>query len=371
MSAASLFSPISVGSIPLSHRIVAAPLTRMRSDLPGDVPNDLMVEYYSQRASAGGLQIAEGTPVSVQGRGYLGAPGIYSDDQVAGWRRVTDAVHAKGGRIFLQIWHVGRQSHVDMTGGPSPVAPSAVQAKGLVVFTKDGWVPASPNRALEIEEIAGIVEQFRQGAIRAKAAGFDGVELHGANGYLIDQFIQDGPNKRTDLYGGSVENRARFLFEVVEAVTSVWGGDRVGVRVAPSGAFGAMSDSDPEATFGYIAKGLNRFGLAYLHVIEPRIVGGQAVVEGQPAVAAAQLRSLFKGTIIAAGGFEKDTAEAIIARGDADLVAFGRHFLANPDLVERYRNNWPLNAYDRATFYGGDARGYLDYPVYDEAAVAA
>jgi N-ethylmaleimide reductase len=329
----SLFSPISVGSIPLSHRIVAAPLTRMRSDLPGDVPNDLMVEYYSQRASAGGLQIAEGTPVSVQGRGYLGAPGIYSDDQVAGWRRVTDAVHAKGGRIFLQIWHVGRQSHVDMTGGPSPVAPSAVQAQGLVVFTKDGWVPASPNRALEIEEIAGIVEQFRQGAIRAKAAG--------------------------------------FLFEVVEAVTSVWGGDRVGVRVAPSGTFGAMSDSDPEATFGYIAKGLNRFGLAYLHVIEPRIVGGQAVVDGQPAVAAAQLRPLFKGAIIAAGGFEKDTAEEIIARGDADLVAFGRHFLANPDLVERYRNDWPLNAYDRATFYGGDGRGYLDYPFYDEAAVAA
>jgi N-ethylmaleimide reductase len=366
----SLFSPISVGSIPLSHRIVAAPLTRLRSDQPGDIPGDLMVEYYGQRASAGGLQIAEATPVSVQGRGYLGSPGIYADEQVAGWRRVTDAVHARGGRIVLQLWHVGRQSHVSMTGGPAPVAPSAVQVEDLV-FTKDGWVPTSANRALRIEEIAGIVEQFRQGAIRAKAAGFDGVEIHGANGYLIDQFIQDGSNKRTDSYGGSVENRARFLFEVVEAVTSVWGGDRVGVRIGPSGTFGSMSDSDPAATFGYIAKELNRFGLAYLHVIEPRIVGSQAPIDGQPAVAAAQLRPLFKGIIIAAGGFEKDSAEEIIARGDADLVAFGRHFAANPDLVERYRHDRPLNAHDRDTFYGGNAHGYTDYPFYEETAVAA
>jgi N-ethylmaleimide reductase len=366
----SLFSPISVGSIPLSHRIVAAPLTRLRSDQPGDIPGDLMVEYYSQRASEGGLQIAEATPVAVQGRGYLGAPGIYADEQIAGWRRVTDAVHAKGGRILLQLWHVGRQSHVSLTGGPAPVAPSAVQVEDLV-FTKDGWVPTSPNRALTVEEIAGIVEQFRAGAVRAKAAGFDGVEIHGANGYLIDQFIQDGSNKRTDLYGGSIENRARFLFEVVEAVTSVWGGDRVGLRVGPSGTFGSMSDSDPAATFGYIAKELNRFGLAYLHVIEPRIVGSVALVDGQPAVAAAQLRPLFKGTIIAAGGFEKESAEEIIARGDADLVAFGRHFASNPDLVARYRHSWPIAAHDRDTFYGGDARGYTDYPFHDEAAIAA
>ena len=366
----SLFSPIAVGSIPLSHRIVSASLTRLRSDQPGDVPGDLMVEYYGQRASAGGLQIAEATPVSVQGRGYLGSPGIYADEQVAGWRRVTDAVHAKGGRILLQLWHVGRQSHVSMTGGPTPVAPSAIPVEDLV-FTRDGWVPTSPSRALAVEEIAGIVEQFRQGAVRAKAAGFDGVEVHGANGYLIDQFIQDGSNRRTDLYGGPVENRARFLFEVVEAVTSVWGGDRVGVRVGPSGTFGSMSDSNPEATFGYIARELNRFGLAYLHVIEPRIVGSQALVDGQPAVAAARLRPLFKGLIIAAGGFEKESAEEIIARGDADLVAFGRHFAANPDLVERYRNGWPLNPHDRDTFYGGDARGYTDYPFHDAAAIAA
>lgn len=365
----SLFTPVSLGSIPLSHRIVAAPLTRLRSEQPGSIPGDLMVEYYAQRASEGGLQIAEATPISLQGSGYLGAPGIYADDQVAGWRRVTNAVHAKGGRIFLQLWHVGRQSHVDNTGGLSPVAPSAIQVEDMV-FTKHGWVPVSPNRALAVEEIGEIVEQFRQGAIRAKAAGFDGVEIHGANGYLIDQFIQDGSNRRADRYGGSIENRARFLFEVVEAVTSVWGRDRVGVRLGPSGTFLSMSDSDPKATFGYIATELNRFDLAYLHVIEPRIVGSQARVEGQPAVAAAQLRPLFNGKIIAAGGFEKETAEEIIARGDADLVAFGRHFAANPDLVKRFRHGWPLNAHDRSTFYGGDASGYVDYPFYAEAAAA-
>ncbi|MES3100552.1 alkene reductase [Sphingomonas faeni] len=364
-----LFSSISVGSIPLSHRIVAAPLTRLRADQPGDVPGDLMVEYYSQRASEGGLQIAEATPVSKQGQGYLGSPGIYSEEQVTGWRRVTDAVHAKGGRILLQLWHVGRQSHVDNTGGASPVAPSAIQTSDLV-FTKDGWVPVSPNRELTLDEIAEIVEQFRLGAVRAKSAGFDGVEIHGANGYLVDQFIQDGSNKRTDRYGGPIENRARFLFEVLDAVTSVWGGDRVGLRVGPSGTFLSMSDSDPQATFGYIAKELNRFGLAYLHVIEPRIVGSEALVDGQPAVASAQLRPLFHGPIIAAGGFEKETAEEIIERGDADLVSFGRHFASNPDLVERYRNDWPLNAHDRATFYGGDERGYVDYPFYRQTVAA-
>ena len=365
-----LFAPITIGGVSLSHRIVAAPLTRLRSEQPGDVPGDLMVEYYAQRANAGGLQIAEATPVAVQGRGYLGSPGIYSDEQVVGWKRVTDAVHAKGGRIFLQLWHVGRQSHVDNTGGLAPVAPSAIQVDSLV-FTKDGWVPVSPNRELALEEIVGIVEQFRQGAIRAKAAGFDGVEIHGANGYLLDQFLQDGSNQRADIYGGSVENRARLLLEVVEAVTSVWGGDRVGVRVGPSGTFLGMSDSDPEATFGYVAEQLNRFDLAYLHVIEPRIVGSEALVDGQPAVAAAQLRKIFKGPIIAAGGFEKDSAEAIVQSGDADLVAFGRHFAANPDLVERYRRDLPLNAHDRATFYGGDAQGYTDYPFYTDERVAA
>lgn len=365
-----LFAPISIGGIPLAHRIVQAPLTRLRSDQPGDIPGDLMVEHYAQRASHGGLQIAEATPVSVIGRGYLGSPGIYSDAQVAGWRRVTDAVHAKGGRIFLQLWHVGRQSHVEMTGGPLPVAPSAIQMDSLV-FTSNGWVSVSENRALTLDEIGGIVEEFRQGAIRAKAAGFDGVEIHGANGYLVDQFLQDGSNHRDDRYGGPIENRARFLLEVVEAVASVWGGDRVGVRVGPSGSFLGMSDSNPAATFGYVAEALNRFGLAYLHVIEPRIVGSEAPVEGQPAVAAAQLRSIFRGPIIAAGGFERDSAEAILAAGAADLVAFGRHFAANPDLVDRYRQDLPLNSYDRATFYGGDYHGYNDYPVHEENRAAA
>jgi N-ethylmaleimide reductase len=365
-----LYQPIQIGAIHLDHRIVQAPLTRLRSDQPGDVPSAMMIKHYGQRASKGGLQIAEATPVSVQGRGYLGAPGIYSDEQVEGWRKVTDAVHAKGGVIFLQLWHVGRQSHFSMTGGVAPLAPSAIPVEDLV-FTKDGWIKASPSRALEIPEIREIVEQFRQGAIRAKAAGFDGVEIHGANGYLIDQFLQDGSNKRTDVYGGSIENRTRLLREVVDVVTSVWGGDRVGVRLGPSGSFGSMSDSDPNALFGYAVAQLNRFGLAYMHLIEPRIVGSKLRADGLPPVAARQLRSIFNGPIIAAGGFERDSAEEIVDRGDADLVAFGRHFAANPDLVDRLRRDLPLNAHDRDTFYGGNERGYTDYVFYNDTAVAA
>jgi N-ethylmaleimide reductase len=365
-----LYKPVQIGAIHLEHRIVQAPLTRLRSDQPGDVPSAMMIKYYSQRASKGGLQIAEATPVSVQGRGYLGAPGIYSDEQVVGWRKATNAVHAKGGVIFLQLWHVGRQSHVSMTGGVAPLAPSAIPVEDLV-FTRDGWVKASPSRALEIPEIRGIVEQFRQGAIRAKAAGFDGVEIHGANGYLIDQFLQDGSNKRSDLYGGSIENRTRLLLEITEAVTSVWGGDRVGVRLGPSGTFGSMSDSDPNGLFGYAVAQLNRFGLAYLHLIEPRIVGSKLRADGLPPVAARQLRGVFKGPIIAAGGFERDSAEQIVDRGDADLVAFGRHFAANPDLVDRLRRDLPFNAYDRDTFYGGDERGYTDYGFHEDTAAAA
>jgi N-ethylmaleimide reductase len=365
-----LYQPVQIGAVHLDHRIVQAPLTRLRSYQPGDVPNAMMVKYYAQRASKGGLQIAEATPVSIQGRGYLGAPGIYNDEQVEGWRKVVEAVHAKGGVIFLQLWHVGRQSHVSLTGGVAPLAPSAIPVQDLV-YTRDGWIKASPNRALEIAEIKEIVEQFRQGAIRAKAAGFDGVEIHGANGYLIDQFLQDGSNKRTDAYGGSIENRTRFLLEVTEAVTSVWGGDRVGVRLGPSGTFGSMSDSNPNALFGYAAAQLNRFGLAYLHLIEPRIVGSKLRADGLPPIAAHQLRRVFEGPVIAAGGFERDSAEAIVDSGDADLVAFGRHFAANPDLVERLTRNLPLNPHDRDTFYGGDERGYIDYPRYVDATVAA
>jgi N-ethylmaleimide reductase len=365
-----LFSPIKIGPYQLTHRVAMAPLTRMRSD-PGDIPSKLMVEYYSQRASKGGLIISEATPVSIRGNGYAGAPGIYSDRQIEGWRRVTDAVHARGGRIFLQLWHVGRQSHTDLQpNGEPPVAPSAIAAEGYA-YTKQGEVPFSMPRALAREEISGIIEEFRAGAERALHAGFDGVEIHGANGYLPDQFLQDGTNKRTDEYGGSIENRARFLLEVTQAAISVWGADRVGVRIAPSGTYGSMSDSDPAATFGYVATHLDRLGIAYLHVVEPRIKGIEEVAKGQAPIAAQHLRPKFSRVLIAAGGFTGESATAIVAAGDADLVAFGRHFISNPDLPERLRRRLPLNRYDRSTFYGGDGRGYVDYPAHTDMAPAA
>lgn len=364
-----LFSTTEVGPYRLSHRVVMAPLTRMRSD-PGDIPSALMVEYYTQRASDGGLIVSEATPVSIRGNGYAGAPGIYSDRQIAGWRRITDAVHAKGGRIFQQLWHVGRQSHVDLQpNGEAPVAPSAIAAKGYA-YTKRGEAPFSMPRALELHEIPGIIEEFRSGAKRALRASFDGVEIHGANGYLPDQFLQDGTNKRTDEYGGPIENRARFLLEVTQAAISAWGADRVGVRLSPSGTYGSMSDSNPPATFGYAATQLDRLGIAYLHVVEPRIKGTEEISHGQAPVAAQHLRPKFSRTLIAAGGFAADSAEAIVAAGDADLVAFGRHFISNPDLPERLRRGLPLNRYDRSTFYGGDARGYLDYPPAEVASAA-
>jgi N-ethylmaleimide reductase len=365
MSTNKLFSPVQLGAIPLSHRVVMAPLTRQRSAQPGDVPNALMLEYYSQRASEGGLIISEATTVAVTGRGYLGAPGIYSDQQVAGWKKIVDAIHAKGGRMLLQLWHVGRVAHIDMTGGEIPVGPSAVPFEG-VAFTRNGWVPVSPNRALEIEEIPALIDAYREGAMRAKAAGFDGVEIHSGNGYLLDQFLQDGSNKRTDAYGGPVENRARLLLEVTDVVISVWGRDRVGIRLGPNSKFNAMADSNPAATFGYVAAQMKKRGVAYLHVIEPRIKGSTPIDNGLPPVAAAQMKEIFQGKIIAAGGFEPDGAEAIVEKGEADAVAFGRYFISNPDLTTRIRLGLPLNPYDRATFYGGDAHGYTDYPFYKE-----
>jgi N-ethylmaleimide reductase len=362
-----LFAPTQVGPYKLSHRVVMAPLTRMRSD-PGDIPSDLMIEYYTQRTSRGGLIISEATPVSTRGNGYAGAPGIYSDTQIAGWQRVTNAVHAKGGRIFQQLWHVGRQSHVDLQpNGDAPVAPSAIAAEGYA-YSKRGEVPFSMPRALELHEIPGIIEEFRSGAERALRAGFDGIEIHGANGYLPDQFLQDGTNKRTDEYGGPIENRARFLLEVTQAAISVWGADRVGVRIAPSGTYGSMSDSDPAATFGYVTTQLDRLGIAYLHVVEPRIKGTEEISHGRPPIAAQHLRPKFSRTLIAAGGFTPASAEAVVTFGDADLVAFGRHFISNPDLPARLRHGLPLARYDRSTFYGGDARGYTDYATAAEAA---
>src|SRR5277367_2011051 len=373
-TAKKLFSDIQIGPVSLQHRVVMAPLTRSRSEQPGDIPGKLMLEYYSQRASEGGLIISEATSISIAGRGWFGAPGMYTDEQVVGWKRIVDAVHARGGRMFSQLWNVGRSSHVSMTNGAAPVAPSVIPEYWLeakpTISTPDGWMKPSPHRALEIAEIPGIVEDYRKAAERAKAAGFDGVEVHSANGYLLDEFLQDGSNKRTDAYGGSVENRSRFLLEVVQALVSVWGGDRVAVRIGPGGTWNSMSDSNPAALFDYLAEQLNRFGLAYLHIIEPRVKGNVVIAEGQAPVAAEQLRKIFKGKIIAAGGFDPDSAEAVVEKGDADLVAFGRHFVANPDLPKRIRLGLPLNEYDRKTFYTFDDRGYTDYPFYGESATA-
>jgi N-ethylmaleimide reductase len=366
-----LFTPIEIGAIRLGHRVVMAPLTRSRSLQPGDIPGDLMLEYYAQRASNGGLIISEATTISISGRGWFGAPGMYSDEQVAGWQKITRAVQTKGGRLFSQLWHTGRASHITTTGGSTPVTASVVGPFEGLVSTPSGWQKPSPPRALDIAEIPGIVEDYRRAAERAKAAGFDGVELHAANGYLVDQFLQDGTNQRTDAYGGSIENRSRFLLEVVEALASVWGGDRLGVRIAPSGTFNGMHDSNPADLFGYVAGELNRFGLAYLHIVEPRVKGNVVIAEGQAPIAAQQLRKIFKGKIIAAGGFEPDTAKTIVEEGDADLVAFGRHFVANPDLPERIKLGLPLNAAERDTFYTFEARGYIDYPFYGQTQAAA
>jgi N-ethylmaleimide reductase len=370
-----LFTPSQIGPITLRHRVVMAPLTRSRSVQPGDVPGDLMLDYYRQRASDGGFIISEATSISITGRGWFGAPGMYSDQQVEGWKKIVRSVHAKGGWMFSQLWHTGRSSNSETTGGSMPVSASVnpsywENASDHPVSAPSGWVSPSPHRALDISEIPGIVDDYRKAAERAKAAGFDGVELHSGNGYLPDQFLQDGSNKRTDAYGGSIENRSRFLLEIVEALVSVWGGDRVAVRFAPSGTWNSMSDSNPQVLFGYVAEQLNRFGLAYLHIIEPRVKGNIVLVEGQAPVASERLRKIFKGKIIAAGGFEPETAEEIVEKGDADAVAFGRYFLSNPDLPKRIQLGVPLNKYDRDTFYTFDARGYTDYPFYaDEAAV--
>lgn len=352
-----LFSPIQLGTYTLPNRIVMAPLTRNRAGA-GNVPGPLNATYYAQRASAG-LIIAEATQVSPQGVGYPGTPGIHSSEQVAGWRLVTDAVHEHGGRIFLQLWHVGRMSHPSLLpGGELPVAPSAIAPEGQVQ-TYEGFAPAVTPRALEIHEIPGIIEQFRKGAENALAAGFDGVEIHGANGYLLDQFLRDGTNQRTDEYGGSIENRARFHLEVTEAVVGVWGADRVGMRLSPSGTYNSMSDSNPKATFGYLIQELNRFGLAYLHLVEPTEAD---IRHGGIAVPTSYFRPLFKGNLMVNAGYDRDKANAAITSGNADLVSFGTLFLANPDLPERFRLSAPLNRPDPATFYGGGEKGYIDYP---------
>jgi N-ethylmaleimide reductase len=320
----------------------------------------LNATYYRQRSTAG-LIVTEATQVSPQGVGYVNTPGIHTTQQVEGWRLVTEAVHQAGGRIFLQLWHVGRISHPSMQEGAAlPVAPSAIAAEGEV-FTAEGPKPFVTPRALNTEEVPDIVEQFRRGAENALAAGFDGVEIHGANGYLLDQFLEDGTNKRTDRYGGSVENRARLVLEVVEAVASVWGADRVGLRLSPGGTFNSMNDSDPVQTFGYLAEALNRFSLAYLHIVEP-VDPRRFEIDGVPVSATKHLRSLFTGTLITAQGYGLDTANEALAKGYADLVAFGRLFISNPDLPARFELGAPIVEPDPISFYGGDERGYTDYP---------
>jgi N-ethylmaleimide reductase len=359
----SLFTPYRLGPYELRNRVVLAPMTRSRAG-EGNTPTPLMAEYYAQRADAG-LLITEGSQVAPQGVGYPSTPGIHTDAQVDGWRTVTDAVHARGGRIFLQLWHVGRVSHPGMQpGGALPLAPSAIGIEGEMLYTAAGPVPYVTPRALETDEVAGIVEQFAEGARRAYRAGFDGVELHGANGYLIDQFLRDGSNHRTDRYGGTAENRARFLSEVTAAVADVWGGRRVGVRLSPTGSYNGMRDSDPLLVFSVAANALNRFGLAYLHVVEPV---GEVASGGRISPV---LKSVFRGAFIANGGYDGETGNAAVRGGQADLVSFGASFLANPDLPERLRAGAPLNEPDRATFYGGDERGYTDYPVLETANAA-
>jgi len=366
-----LFSPVELGSTRLKHRVVMAPLTRSRSVQPDGVPGDLMLEYYTQRASDGGLIISEAAQLSLATRGWHGAPGMYSDAQVDGWKKIVDVVHTKGGHIFAQVWHPGRFSHLSLTGGEAPVSasvdPEYWQNPSRLISTPSGWIQPSPHRALAKSEIPGVLEEYGKAVKRAKSAGFDGVEVHAGNGYLIDQFLQDGSNKRTDEYGGSIENRARLLFEVVEAMVSAWTHDRVGVRITPSGTFNAMSDSDPEALHAHVAEGLNRFGLAYLHIIEPRMSGYLLIKEDQPPLATRRARQVFKGNIIANGGFEPDSAAAAIEHGDADAISFGRYFVSNPDLPRRIREGLLLAAYDRDTFYTFEAKGYIDYPFYNSA----
>ena len=358
---ATLFSPVRLGALELANRVVMAPMTRNRASNPGRVPTPLMAQYYRQRASAG-LIVTEATHVSPEGFGYPDTPGILSAEQVAGWRRVTGAVHAAGGKIVVQLWHVGRISHpLYQPHGARPVAPSPVAPQGQV-YTPQGMLPFVEPRALETEEIPIIVDDFARGAANAKAAGFDGVELHGANGYLVDQFLRDGTNRRTDRYGGDVANRARFLLEVTGALVDVWGGGRVGVRLSPSGTFNDMFDTNPFRTFGYAARELSRLGLAYLHVVRPEESDRRHAPPGWRPVPVSYFRTLFNGPLVGAGGYTLDSAEAAVAGGEVDAVGFATAFIANPDLVERFRRRADLASPDRSTFYGGGDRGYADYP---------
>ena len=360
---ADLFEPLRLGPLTLPNRIVMAPLTRSRAGA-GDVPRPMAAEYYAQRASAG-LIISEATQITQQGKGYAWTPGIETPAQVAGWRVVTEAVHAKGGRIFLQLWHVGRISHPSLQpGGGLPVAPSAV-APDVKAFTETGFQPIPAPRALETGEIHALVEDYRRAARHAIDAGFDGVEIHAANGYLIDQFLRDKTNRRTDRYGGSIENRTRFLREVSEAIVGEIGAERVGIRFSPLSPANDIADSDPEPLFSEAVRIVDALRLVYMHIVEGATMGPRDVAGGFDLQ---KLRRMFDGTYIANNGYDAAMAREALADGRADLIAFGRPFISNPDLVERLRTGAALAEPDRATFYGGDEHGYTDYPTIDAVA---
>ncbi len=359
-----LFEPFKLGPITLPNRLVMAPLTRNRA-VAGFVPSPLAVEYYGQRASAG-LLISEASQVSQQGQGYQDTPGIYSKEQVAGWRKVTDRVHERGGRIFIQLWHVGRVSHTALQpNGGAPVAPSAVRAKGKT-FVNGTFTDISEPRALELAEIPGIIDSFKRAAANALEAGFDGVEIHGANGYLLDQFAKDGANKRTDTYGGSIENRARLMLEVARVVAAEAGPERTGIRLSPVTPANDISDSNPQPLFDHIVDQLNALKLVYIHVIEGATGGPRDYAPFDYA----SLRKRFEGAYIANNGYEFELATKVLDAGAADLIAFGKLFISNPDLVERFKARAPLNPWDKNTFYGGGAKGYTDYPTLEAAEAA-
>ncbi|MFB2550667.1 alkene reductase [Ensifer soli] len=370
-----LFDPITVGDISLANRIVMAPLTRNRS--PEAVPTNLVAAYYEQRATAG-LLITEATAITHQGQGYADVPGLYTPAALEGWRQVTDGVHKAGGKIVVQMWHVGRISHDTLQpNGGKPVAPSAIRAKSKTyLINPDGtgsFAETSEPRALETNEIAGIVEDYRKAARAAISAGFDGVEIHAANGYLIDQFLRSGSNVRTDAYGGSIENRARFLFEVVEAVTSEVGAGRTGIRISPVTPANDAFDPDPQPLFTHVVEGLARYGLAYVHVIEGATGGPRDHRQGDAPFDYAALRAAYaaaggKAAWMANNGYDRALALKTVESGAADLVAFGKLFIANPDLVRRLKEDAPLNTPEQATFYGGGAAGYTDYPSLDQVA---
>jgi len=364
MKTSTLFTPLELGAVSLRNRIVMAPTTRMRAKMPGNIPWELNATYYRQRASAG-LIITEATPVSPRGHGYFHMPGIHTTAQADGWKLVTGAVHEAGGKIFLQLFHAGRMSHNDFQpNGELPVAPSAISSNGQSPVAPGVLKNCPVPRALETGEIAGVIEEHKRAAELARLAGFDGVEIHAANGYLLEQFLSDHANVRTDKYGGHVANRARLILEVTEAVVSVWPGGRVGIRFSPANAGDGIAHTDRFGTYAHVIRELNRFQLAYIHLVEPRVAGNAEAAQFDAALNSRNFKPLVTGgtKLISNGGYTLASGTEAVQRGEADAIAWGRQFIANPDLVERFAKNAPLNRYDRATFYGGTEKGYTDYP---------